>query len=200
MTKNSKSQFEQIQRALNDYNVMIVQDRNLKAITSRVLPIWEYIDVPTTKPNDASAALNELVQEFTPQMAFEVRYQLEVCISHGYLSEYNLTEDFAKKLTMLPSTQARDLLEFTANQKKRVYDPMSLFDLKSVSGSTSTAKIPDYCSLIRSATVTPTTIYFHSPTVETSNRVIRQYADCADRFLRVRFTDEKTEVNRCFPK
>jgi len=37
-------------------------------------------------------------------------------------------------------------------------------------------------------------IYFGTPYVETSNRVLRQYAEHADRFLRVRFTDEKFQV------
>lgn len=37
-------------------------------------------------------------------------------------------------------------------------------------------------------------VYFQTPVPETSNRVIRQYSQYADRFLRVRFTEEKTEV------
>ena len=94
---------------------------------------------------------------------------------------------------MEPST-AQGLLEFIANQKKRVFKPMSIYDLKAISGTTSSAKIPDYCVMVRSVTVTPTTIRFHTPTVETSNRVIRHYSEHADRFLRVRFTDEQSEV------
>ncbi|KAL2161293.1 hypothetical protein VTH06DRAFT_8513 [Thermothelomyces fergusii] len=50
--------------------------------------------------------------------------------------------------------------------------------------------IPNYCALIRRAIVTPTRIYFSTPTVETSNRIVRRYEHIQDHFLRVQFTDE----------
>ena len=91
---------------------------------------------------------------------------------------------------------AQDLLEYVANQGKRVYDVMSLFDLKLTEGTALRARIPHYCEYIRAATITPTAVYFQTPVPETSNRVIRKYALHADRFLRVRFTEEKEEVNQ----
>src|SRR2546430_4836330 len=52
-------------------------------------------------------------------------------------------------------------------------------------------KLPDNCALIYSVTVTATTMIFHAPSVEITNRIIRQYKQYADRFLRVRFEDDK---------
>ena len=90
--------------------------------------------------------------------------------------------------------EAQDLLEYVANHGNRVYNPMLLMQAINREGLLSRTKIPSYCAYVRSATITPTTVYFQTPVAETSNRVIRQYSQYADRFLRVRFTEEKTEV------
>lgn len=127
-------------------------------------------------------------------MAFEVRYQLEVCLSQGFLNEHNLSEEFVRTLMNMSVKQARDFLEYIANHGNRIYDPLVLIQAFNGQGLLSRSKIPSYCAYIRSATVTPTTVYFQTPVAETSNRVIRQYSQYADRFLRVRFTEEKTEV------
>ena len=127
-------------------------------------------------------------------MAFEVRYQLEVCLSQGFLNEHNLSEDFIRTLMNMNIKQAQDLLEYIANHGNRVYDPMFLMRAINGQGLLSRTKIPSYCAYVRSAIITPTTVYFQTPVAEISNRVIRQYSQHADRFLRVRFTEEKTEV------
>ncbi|KAK0726811.1 RNA dependent RNA polymerase-domain-containing protein [Lasiosphaeria miniovina] len=59
--------------------------------------------------------------------------------------------------------------------------------------------IPDHCALNRNAIITPTRIYFNTPTVETTNRVVRHYSDYRDRFMRIQFTDEALEgrINGC---
>ena len=142
--------------------------------------------------------LEELIAESVPLLSFPVRYQLEVCISQGCLNEHNLTRDFVNKLSAMEEVKAQDILEFIANEKKRIFDPMDIFKLKVIKGSASRPKIPHYCAWTRSATVTPSTVYYSTPTVETSNRVVRQYAEYADRFLRVRFSDEKFK-GRIFP-
>jgi RNA-dependent RNA polymerase len=53
-----------------------------------------------------------------------------------------------------------------------------------------TLHIPEYYALVRKVTVTPTRIYFSTPTVETTNRVVRRYKHVQDHFIRVQFTDE----------
>ena len=117
------------------------------------------------------------------QLAFPVRFQLEVCISQGCLNEHNLTRDFVKQLMDMDPIKAQDVLEYVANQKKRLFDPLKIFTMTVVKGSTSTRKIPYYCAYVRSATITPSTVCYNTPAVETSNRIIRHYAEYSDRFL-----------------
>lgn len=181
--------------AFRDHNVEIEDFSNFSLITKREPAVWEYIDKPIPNKLKPKNALDELIQDDVQPLVFPVRYQLEVCISHGCLNEHNMTRDFVKKLIEMDTTKAQSVLEYVANQKKRIYDPMEIFQLNVTMGLDSRPKIPYYCVYTRSATVTPSTVYYNTPTVETSNRVIRQYSEHADRFLRVRFTDEKFEVN-----
>ena len=182
-------------KALKDFNVEITPLKNFRLITNREPAVWDYLDRPIAKDEKVHrSALEELIDDSVPQLSFPVRYQLEVCISQGYLNEHNLTKGFVDRLMSMDEAEAQDLLEYVANQKKRVYKPMDIFDIKIISGSSSRYKIPHYCAYTRSATVTPSTIYYNTPSVDTSNRVMRQYAEYSDRFLRVRFTDEKFQV------
>lgn len=156
--------------------------------------MWEYIDRSVRTSRSLHGLLKELSDLTVPALSFPVRYQLEVCISQGCLNEHNLSKAFVDKLADMEEAKAKDLLEYVASQKQRWFDPMELFEVKIIKGSASRVKIPHYCAYTRSATVTPSTVYYHTPTVETSNRVVRQYIEHADRFLRVRFSDEKFQV------
>ena len=128
-----------------------------------------------------------------PPLHFKVRYQLEVCLSHGILNEMTITESFVMTLAKMAPDHATSILERGANGKKRIFRPHDLFDKPEFNQRTLSRKIPFYCSSTRSATVTPTAIYYHTPVVETSNRVVRHYHQFVDRFLRVRFSEEKDE-------
>lgn len=161
-------------------------DRNKE----RAPPIWKWIDLSDTQPSKKSSSLEELIDDTYVFLPFSVRYQLEVCISNGYLSEFTMSRDFAVRLSGLGETKARRLLEHVATKKIVYYDPMRIFDILFVKGVTD-SRIPPYCCYMRSARITPGTIYYNTPTVDISNRVIRQYIEYADRFLRVSFTDEK---------
>lgn len=195
MLKNSRAQFETMSEAFRDHNAQIMDFPDFTLIPRSKPAVWDFIDESTTKQKRSSSGIDEMMIEDTvPVLAFPVRYQLEVCISQGYMNEHNMTKDFMNKLIEMDQKKAQDLLECIANQKKRVYDPMKIFEMNVVGGTASRPKIPYYCAYARSATITPSTIYYNTPTVETSNRVIRQYSEHADRFLRVRFTDEKFEV------
>lgn len=138
--------------------------------------------------------LSELSNEVL-HLPWPVRYQLESCISQGCISERNITRQFVETLNDIAQKneqQALVKLEAAADTQKRFYNPMDIFDL-SIPRNTFAKKLPKHCMLQRSATVTPSTIYFSTPTAEMSNRILREYQAHADRFLRVRFTDEKNE-------
>lgn len=195
MRQDNLPQFDQMRVALRDYNIEIVPFLNFTIVPREDAPVWKLIEPPLKKRSNTGTGLEEMMHANKPRLPFEVRYQLEVCLSQGFLNEHNLSEEFIWTLMSMKIKQAQDVLEYIANHGNRLYDPMSLVRAKNGQGLLSRTKIPSYCAYVRSATVTPTTIYFQTPVAETSNRVIRQYSQYADRFLRVRFTEEKTDVS-----
>ncbi|PKK63030.1 hypothetical protein RhiirC2_855287 [Rhizophagus irregularis] len=100
---------------------------------------------------------------------FEVNYMVECNISFNYLNEYNLCEEFFSLLSQQPTVELEDLKYKIDNKPKY---------------------ISYYCGMVRKVVVTPTTCYILTPTMETSNRVIRYFRDKKDHFLRVQFVDE----------
>lgn len=129
-------------------------------------------------------------------LPFEVQYQLDVCISQGILHDSNIEPCFIEKLGSLKPDEAVALLERIDDSGERRYDPMSIFDDDLRAIKTKDRSIPGHCVRVRKANITPTTVHLTTPTVEPSNRVLRQYAMLGDQFLRVQFMDEKSEV--CF--
>jgi RNA-dependent RNA polymerase len=190
--------------ALQDFNIEIVEIDQLHYVPSRTAELWSFIDPQHSQ--HASTDLKDL-DGSSMHLPFEVRYQLEVCISNEIFNEYNINRDFIARLADIASTdstQAKNILEYVAAQDKPVFDPMTIFDDKEVIAYSPRPRIPHYCAYVRKATITPSTIYFSTPTVETTNRVLRHYARETEegRFLRVQFTDEKAEgrINSCADK
>lgn len=193
-SNNTTDLFGSVRQALLNYNIKILSLDHLDLPEQLTAPVWEFLDKPFVRQHGLRADIIELNGERESPLIFQARYQLEVCISNGYLNEYKLSKEFVSRLKTMKASEAQDLLEYVANQGKRVFNPMSLFNIRVADGASLRAKVPHYCVYIRSATVTPTTVYFQTPIAETSNRVIRKYSHHADRFLQVRFTEEKTYV------
>ncbi|KAI9703299.1 MAG: hypothetical protein M1836_007865 [Candelina mexicana] len=189
-TKNDAGVYNMMFQALADHNIEKVTFAGYNMVEDQEQAVWDWIDKPIIKSPTSNTFLAEMGESSIPPLSFPVRYQLEVCISQGCLNEHNLSKDFVDRLALLEESNAKDILEYVAEQKTRYYNPMDIFGIRITRGSAS-RKIPAYCAYTRSATVTPSTVYYSTPTVETSNRIIRRYAHYADRFLRVRFTDEK---------
>lgn len=81
-------------------------------------PVWKWIDLSDASSLSTSS-LNDLIDSSYVPLPFAVRYQLEVCISNGYLSEFTMTHEFAAKLAELGEAKARKLLENVASQKQQ---------------------------------------------------------------------------------
>ena len=190
MSSEVEATFTKMCEALQEYNIDLLPVPRMIFVKSEEPVIWKCIDLPFDVQVDDGLA-PPTVKTLTP--SFDVRYQLEVCISRGVLNEHNMTEEFVKKLYGMKREHARELLEYVVTQKNRIYDPMSIFTLQ-VPASLPIKGMPHYCAQVRSVTITPTTLHFNSPAIETSNRILRQYPNYTDRFLRVRFTDESTQV------
>ncbi|OBT64469.1 hypothetical protein VE03_05354 [Pseudogymnoascus sp. 23342-1-I1] len=194
-----------VKPALQDFNIDVVDLDTFSTIPNAPAKVWDMIDAPNA--DEAKDEMHYLMEnsDRSTILPFEVRYQLEVCISRNILEVHNITPEFVKELASLVATnqeRATCVLEYISEQGKRIYDVMSIFKDPDALAHSPKSKIPTYCAYTRKATVTPTTMYFSSPTVETSNRVIRKYSAYGDRFLRVQFTDELFEgrINACADK
>jgi RNA-dependent RNA polymerase len=186
-------QLQLLRAALGKYGVQ-VRPQTIRGARAEGPSLWDWLGSRNTSFFEMS---NEKIH-----LPFAVRYQLEACISHSCLHESNLSAAWAKKLldldtiTLVPANnelnqhpRATKLLEKVLESKQRFYNAMDIFGLLNKVNTTQ-KKVPRYCTMVRSATVTATTIYFNSPSMDTSNRVIRQFRQHEDRFLRVKFRDE----------
>jgi RNA-dependent RNA polymerase len=103
----------------------------------------------------------------------------------------NLTHNFLEKLRKMDSDEAIHILEKVVDKQRVYYDPMAIFNTSSkVLRQRST---PRHCVMQRSVNITPTMMHVASPVLEISNRITRQHSANADRFIRVKFSDEKGE-------
>ncbi|KID89494.1 suppressor of ascus dominance [Metarhizium guizhouense ARSEF 977] len=188
--ENSAS-YLHLQAAFYDLNVLVrpgcVFDTKTDAPS-----LWDYLEHPLAVTASQPSALLSMPQKI--HLPFEVRYQLEVCISRGVLNEYAIGFDFLQELNNLQTMDATHRLEYLVDQNEILFDPMKLFSMEDATAFVPAARIPHYCTYVRKASVTPTTIRFNSPTVETSNRVVRKYSHFQDRFLRVQFVEESELV------
>ncbi|KAK5679352.1 hypothetical protein LTS10_008167 [Elasticomyces elasticus] len=180
-------------RAFVDLGRMVMDNNLRKSTDADSAPAKLFTGEPSelwTWAESSSSSATALDAMLGVHLEFGVRYQLEVCLSVNVLHESNINLEFMAKLAALQPARAMKLLEKIADGKKRVFDVMSIFKLLS-QVSVSQKKPPQYCALICGAVITPTTIHYASPVLETSNRVFRKYQKFEDRFLRVKFSDEK---------
>ncbi|KAL2757784.1 hypothetical protein ACRALDRAFT_2025500 [Sodiomyces alcalophilus JCM 7366] len=132
----------------------------------------------------------DAADSIVPYLPFHVQYQLEVCISRHILCEHDLSHHFFAKLRSLNPQRAQFALEYMADRAEPVPDPLAVLDDAQSRLYYPSPLLPHYCTVMRKAVVTPTTIYFSTPAVESTNRVTRKWHSHIDRFLRVQFTDE----------
>ena len=145
---------------------------------------WNLLDTEKT----ATSSLR--LHPDTLELSFELRYQLEVCISHGWLSEYEIGRDFLRKLMDLPEHKAKQLLVHVAAYEERLFDPMVVFNDIRYQKPVKARRIPANCVEVHHASVTATSLILDTPSVEISNRVNRRYWNFGNRFLRIRFEDD----------
>ncbi|CAG8594773.1 3523_t:CDS:2 [Diversispora eburnea] len=124
---------------------------------------------------------------------FDLLYWVESNLSHNYLHDYNLSDEFYKILVGLPKHMGLEIIETFSSHKRREFEPLKYLNNEVQKQKNQPRKIrnvPPYCVMMRKVVVTPTTMYILPPTMETSNRVIRHFKSYKDNFLRVQFTDE----------
>lgn len=196
-SNDPNSPLEQIKRVLSSYNIRFVK-RDIEVKPWKAIEIWDLLDhtniMSEVSSHEYSSQLEAVMAQEFFRFSFETRYQLEVCLTHGCLHEVNLSREFFRKLQDMDTHQrsrAVGLLEHVASLKRRFFNPMDIFGLRMTSLVVAgTREAPRHCVVTRSAVVTPTMVYFSTPALEISNRVVRNWPAVSDRFLRVRFSDE----------
>ncbi len=189
--------FKDFSSALADYGVVmeVLEEYTVQDMVAS--PLWSLLQEEISgthphlesTPNSKGSVFDSL---FAGQfhLSFPVRYQLEACLSNGYLKEHNITSNFLEKLAALDSRRAVYILEKVVDKQHTYYNPMDIFGIRV---KDLVKKVPSYCVLQRSVVITPTMMHVASPNMEISNRIIRKHAADSDRFIRVKFSDEKTE-------
>lgn len=175
--------------ALQDYNHTPADGAALKftrPATSIEESTWNLMNGPAD-----TASHWDLMLTDEADMPFPLKYQLQVCISKGYICEYSITQEFLKRLAKWPTATAKQALVYVDTFQQRIYDPMTIFRDVKYTKPVRPKATPINCIELHSATVTATGIIFHTPVLEITNRVIRKYRQYGDRFLRVRFEDDE---------
>lgn len=186
-----------MERYLSDYSIKTKSEPSFTLLDRQDANIWDVLDHSSTSMTSVQSAISLLDGGPSVQLPFEVRYQLEVCISRGVLNEHNIDVAFLSKLALMRRELARDILEFLADRGTRVFNPLEIFSDPNALGFASQlddiVSREDYFVKMRKVIVTPTTIVLTTPAIEINNRVIRHYSIHKDRFLRVQFSDELPE-------
>jgi RNA-dependent RNA polymerase len=145
---------------------------------------WNLIDRP--KSTSSSQFLSMQLLDLT----FDVRYQLEVCISQGWLSEYDIDQEFLAKLAAMSEHNAKQMLVHVDACGERIFHPLNIFNDVRFQKPVRARQLPRNCVSLMHVTVTATGLLLYTPCVEVSNRVIRKYQHHGNRFIRVRFEDD----------
>lgn len=193
MSPESLRSWELVESRLTDYDIKVEHPSKFRLVKPSQITAWTLLaanDINKSSRSTSNADLLGSTQNII--LPFEVRYQLEACISQGLLCEHSIDACFLKKLTSFGTERARMMLEGVADGNVPYYQPMAIFDEPKILNYWPSAKVPPHAAMIRKVVVTPTTMYVKTPTVELTNRVLRQYSDLNDNFLRVQFTDEVT--------
>ena len=177
---------ETFRTVLEDHNVHVETVDDFLFMKYSGESVFNKLDVATE--TGAGALEKELSSIYLP---FATRYMLEVCMSNGWLSEYDLDREFVDRLSKMNQRDAVYLLEHVNGLQNRIWNPMDVFDLVVSPRRQWYQNPPDEFIMAYSATVTASTIIFHAPQLELSNRVTRHFRQYSDRFLRIRFEDDK---------
>ncbi|KAI2472322.1 RdRP-domain-containing protein [Annulohypoxylon bovei var. microspora] len=217
--KSALLDWNRMKPALQDFNIKVDYKTSNEFLTvpMQAQSFWNRLEPHKPDNPGPNSNLSLLADTEDVHLPYHVRYQLEVCISQGFLNEVDITVEFLQRLADLSKDHTRrrdranDLLMYISQPRtgsraedrdkldeKRIYDPMALFQNKKAMSHYPEISIPDNSQWMRKVVVTPTTMYLSTPAPESSNRILRQFSKYADRFIRVQFTDEITR-GRIFP-
>ena len=137
-------------------------------------------------------------EQLSRDVPFDILFQLECLVSNGQLFKETLTPEFYSILREFPPSRCHRALEHIFMSNGIVEQPVQeLRTALSLADNYLLRKpqvqMRDELVMVGRVYFTPLCRYCWGPEVDTANRVLRQYQDIADSFLRVTFTDEHWE-------
>ncbi|XP_057511049.1 RNA-dependent RNA polymerase 6-like [Actinidia eriantha] len=157
-------------------------------------------------PNKHLSALDELdfgkpmsepffcIQD-TEEISFKVMFMLNAVMHKGIINQHELSSSFFDLLRSQPEEVNVAALKHICSYRRPLFGAdrglklVQRWLMKNPKLLTSPRQL-DNAVEVRRLIITPTKAYCLPPTVELSNRVLRNYKEVADRFLRVTFMDE----------
>ncbi|GAV80756.1 RdRP domain-containing protein [Cephalotus follicularis] len=128
-------------------------------------------------------------------VSFEIMFLVNAVMHKGIFNQHQLSDSFFDLLRVQPKEINVAALKHIWTYKRPVFDACKRLKhvqewlLKDPKHFMSPRQMDNIVE-IRRLFITPTRAYCRPPEAELSNRVIRQYKEVADRFLRVTFMDE----------
>jgi RNA-dependent RNA polymerase len=193
----SGQKFDEFCNALSDFGVTVRESEQFNVSEEATCALTDLLEEEYTIPQQhlkAKLGVSSTFKDLTSDrvhLPFAVRYQLEACLSNNLIKMSSLTHEFLEKLREMDSYEAVNILEKVVDKQHVYYDPTAIFNTSSK--VLRQRSIPRHCVMQRSVNITPTMMHVASPVLEISNRIIRQHSANADRFIRVKFSDEKGE-------
>ena len=183
----------------------LVLKENLQSVKKALTAIDENLqDCPVKykSPHPLDETMDEVIY---PLLPFKINFKLECLLSHNVLTVREVFEsNLRSKLLGIIEEKSVDLAWLCLKQLLVYYRdqynrrPISYFDeILEFSKNDYTLWRPNKenarYALVNHATVTPTKIVYEGPIYETSNRILREFSQHTDRFLRVRFAEENLD-------
>ncbi|RYQ94501.1 hypothetical protein Ahy_B08g089415 isoform B [Arachis hypogaea] len=128
-------------------------------------------------------------------VAFDVIFLVNAVLHKGIINQHSLSDEFFELLRNQPKEVNVAALKHLCSYKRPVFDAAKRLKqvqewlLRNPKLFQNSKQLDDVVE-VRRLVITPTKAYCIPPEVELSNRVLRNYKELSDRFLRVTFMDE----------
>ncbi|KAG5236651.1 RNA-dependent RNA polymerase [Salix suchowensis] len=130
------------------------------------------------------------------ELPYDIVFKVNSLVQHGCLSGPALDESFFRLInpSRIENAYIQHALEKMYHVKECCFDParwlMDQYKKYRRLPAPPAVALGDGLVFLRRVQITPTKLYFCGPEVNLSNRILRQYPDDIDSFLRISFIDE----------
>ncbi|KAL2237326.1 UNVERIFIED_CONTAM: RNA-dependent RNA polymerase 6 [Sesamum indicum] len=137
--------------------------------------------------------------QYKEGISFKIMFLVNAVMHKGIINQHQMSEKFFDLLRSQPEELNIVALKHMCSYKRPVYDAIKALDFvqKWLLNNPKLLERPremDDVVEVRRLIITPSKAYCLPPEVELSNRVLRNYKNIADRFLRVTFMDEAMQT------